>query len=418
MTLEYREHALHLDGVSLVGLAGEFGTPLYVTSQAALRRAASELDAALAGPTPHLICYAVKANPTLAVIQTFAQMGMGADVTSGGELYRALRAGVPAEKIVYSGVGKTPGEMRQALEANIRALHVESEDEVHTLAGVAGDMGQVARVALRVNPEVDPRTHPHIATGQRDSKFGVARGQVEAVVGLVRDRPALQLCGLSMHIGSQITDLEPFRQAAGQVVALARRLIEEGDALEYVDLGGGLGVRYRDEERPPVIGEWAGVLRDAMGDLPLMLLVEPGRALVAEASVLLMRVLAIKRAASKTFVVVDAGMNDFLRPVLYEAHHPIWAVERGEDRPERRVDVVGPVCESTDVIARGRMMRLPRRGDLLAVLKVGAYGISMASNYNSRLRPAEVMIGEDGQVRLIRERERQADLVRQERLLR
>lgn len=416
MTLNYHDNILHSAAFPLTGLAERFGTPLYVYNQHQFIRAVRQLDGGLAGPTPHLICYAIKANPTLAVIQTFARLGLGADITSGGELYRALQAGIPANQIVYSGVGKTPNEMRQALEANIRSFHVESAGELQTLGEVAASMGRVATVALRVNPDIDPHTHPHIATGLRDTKFGIPWDQVTEMVEEIQRMPPLKLCGLSVHIGSQITKLGPFEQAAERLVALARELLFAGVPLDYLDLGGGLGVRYQDETPPPLV-EWGNALRSVMGGLPLTLLVEPGRALVAESGILVTRVLNVKQSVSRTFVVVDAGMNDFLRPILYGVHHPIWPVEPHSDAPERMVDIVGPVCESTDVFARDQSLPLPRPGDLLAVLHAGAYGSSMASNYNSRCRPAEVMITEDGESRLIRTRETYADLMKCESLL-
>ena len=270
-------------------------------------------------------------------------------------------------------------------------------------------------MALRINPDVDPHTHPHIATGLRDTKFGLPWEQAPALVTRIRSLSALRLCGLSTHIGSQIVELEPFRQAAARVVELARDLLAGGFPLEYIDLGGGLGVPYQGET-PPTLAVWGRALREATGDLPLTLVTEPGRSLVADAGILLTRVLFVKRAGRKTFVVVDAGMNDLLRPMLYGAYHPIWPVARRAEMPEEVVDVVGPVCESTDVLARGRSLPLPRPGDLLAVLQAGAYGNSMASNYNSRPRPAEVMIVGEGEVRLIRARETYEDLVRGELL--
>jgi diaminopimelate decarboxylase len=405
-----------VEPVSLPALADQFGTPLYVYHQPALIDAARALDLSLAGPTPHLICYALKANPTLAVIQTFARLGLGADVTSGGELFRARRAGVSPEKIVFSGVGKTPAEMAQALDAGIRALHVESEGELSTLAEIATQRGEIAPIALRVNPDVDPRTHPHIATGLRESKFGLPWESIPALVAQIRSTPSLRLVGLSVHIGSQIVEPGPFREAAVRVTALSRDLLTQGVALEYLDFGGGLAVCYEDES-PPTLAEWGSALRAALDDLPLALLVEPGRSLVANAGLLLTRVLAIKRHPDKNFVVVDAGMNDLLRPALYDAYHPIVSVTPRRDAPEEHVDVVGPVCESTDALAHARLLSMPQPGDLLAVLQTGAYGSSMASNYNSRPRPAEVMILANGEPCLIRTRESHADLVRGESLL-
>ncbi len=416
MSFVYTQDRLCVGQVALADLATQFGTPLYVYDQNALIEAASRLDAALAGPTPHLVCYAIKANPSLAIIQTFARMGFGADVTSGGELHRALLAKIPAVQIVYSGVGKTAAEMAQALEGGIRAFHIESEQEIGTLSGIAASMGQTASVGLRVNPDIDPQTHPHIATGLRDAKFGLPWERIPALVDRVRDHPTLQLHGLSVHIGSQITDIAPFQKAAMRVAELASDLLASGIPLTYIDAGGGLGVRYQ-AEMPPTLAQWAGILRQTLSGLSLELLVEPGRALVAGAGVLVTRVLAIKEGATKTFVIVDAGMNDLLRPMLYDAYHPILPVERDDSRPARVIDIVGPVCESTDVLARERHLPLPIPGELLAIMQAGAYGMSMASNYNSRTRAVEVMVMQGGHVHLSRTRETYDDLVRGESLL-
>lgn len=416
MTLEYQAGWLHLDGHSLTGLANRFGTPLYAYSQSDMIEAARAIDTALAGPTPHLACYAVKANPSLAVIQTFARVGLGADVTSGGELFRALKAGIPAEKIVFSGVGKTADELRQALEAGVHALHVETESELATLNDIAVGLGLVAPVALRINPDVDPHTHPKIATGLGENKFGLPWTEIPRIVADVRARPGLRLAGLSMHIGSQITWLDAFQEAAGLVAGMAKDLLAEGMGLDYLDFGGGIGVRYGDET-PPSPAEWAGTLREALGGLPLGLLAEPGRALVAGAGVLLTRVVSVKHTPTKTFVIIDAAMNDLIRPMLYDAYHPIWPVEEQADAPVEPVDIVGPVCETTDTFARERPMALPRAGDLLAILHAGAYGMSMASNYNSRRRAAEVLITSGGEAHLARARETFEDLTRGETLL-
>jgi len=416
LALDYQDGRLSLDGLSLEALAADFGTPLYVYSQAAMIDAAQQVDTALAGPTPHLVCYALKANPSLAVIQTFARLGLGADVTSGGELFRALRAGVPAAKVVFSGVGKTPAELRAALDSGIRALHVETEGELAALNAIAGELGRPAPIALRINPDVDPHTHPKIATGMSENKFGLPWGEVLRIVEDIRKMPGLRLVGLSMHIGSQITRLDGFQEAARLVASLAADLLSAGVALEYLDFGGGIGVRYADET-PPSPAEWAGALRAVLGDLPLGLLAEPGRSLVAGSGVLITRVTGIKRTPAKTFVILDAAMNDLIRPMLYDAYHSIDPVLQRPGAPVEPVDIVGPVCETTDTFARGRDLPLPEPGDLLAIRQVGAYGMSMASNYNSRPRAAEVMITADGAALPIRDRETYDDLVRGERLL-
>lgn len=416
MPLAYQDNSLVLDGLSLSALADKFGTPLYVYSQATMTDAARQIDAALAGPTPHHVHYALKANPSLAVVQTFARLGLGADVTSGGELFRALRAGIPADRVVFSGVGKTTDEMRQALMVGVRALHVESEGELEMLGRVAARLNRTASVALRVNPDVDPHTHPKIATGLSENKFGLPWGDIPRIVEGIRQTPALRLAGLSMHIGSQITRLDVFQEAARRVADLARDLLAGGLALDYLDFGGGIGVRYADET-PPSPAEWAAALRESLGDLPLGLLVEPGRALVAEAGVLVARVLGVKRTPAKVFVILDAAMNDLIRPMLYDAYHPIWLVTQRPGLDPQPVEIVGPICETTDTFARNRPLALPQPGDLLAVLQAGAYGMSMASNYNSRPRAAEVLVDTDGQPRLIRARETFDDLIRGETLL-
>jgi len=410
LALDYQGGLLHLDGLSLAALADQFGTPLYVYSQAAMIDAARQVDTALAGPTPHLVCYALKANPSLAIIQTFARLGLGADVTSGGELFRALRAGVPAGKIVFSGVGKTRDELHQALEAGVRALHVETESELAVLSEIAAGRGRPAPIALRINPDVDPHTHPKIATGMSDSKFGLPWGDVPRIVREILSRPGLRLVGLSMHIGSQITYLDAFQEAARLVTGMAASLLEDGAALDYLDFGGGIGVRYADET-PPSLAEWAAALREVLGGLPLALLAEPGRSLVAESGLLIARVTGIKQTPKKTFVILDAAMNDLIRPMLYDAYHPIDPVRRRPGAAIRPVDVVGPVCETTDTFARGRALALPEPGDLLVIRQAGAYGMSMASNYNSRPRAAEVLITPDGDARLIRLRETYDDLI-------
>lgn len=416
MVARYAGQALQIDDIAATDLAARYGTPLYVMSQRFMLEQARRLEAALRGPTPHLACYAVKANPTLAVIQTFARAGLGADVTSGGELYRALRAGVPGEQIVFSGVGKTRDELVAALDAGVMATQVESLDEVRMLDQIAEERRQIAAVGVRVNPEIDPHTHPGIATGQAGSKFGIAWDMIQEAISTIQASPHLRLRGLSAHAGSQITEIGVFEQVAEKLAGLAREVVGEGGDLDYVNFGGGLAVCYQDE-RVPKVEEWAGALRRAMGDLRLRLVVEPGRWLVAEAGVLLARVVAVKQNVDKHVVVVDAGMNDLLRPALYGSYHPIWPAERDDSQPEIVADIAGPVCESSDVVGRERTIRRPRQGDVLAILCAGAYGSSMGSNYNSRRRPAEVLIRADGVVRVIRDRETYGDLVRGEKLL-
>ncbi len=416
MSLVYRTDVLTLAGISLIRLAGQFGTPLYVYSQGVMQDTARTVNAALTGSTPHLICYAVKANPNLAVIQTFARMGIGTDVTSAGELARARHAGVPPQQIVFSGVGKTPEEMRQAVNLGVKGIHVESDFEIAMLAEIASASGTEVPIALRVNPDIDPQTHPHIATGLRSAKFGIPWQEIGLAISTLRQHPGLRLAGISMHIGSQVMAVGPFREAARRLAGIARELLSAGERLEYIDFGGGVGVHY-DDECPPDPSEWGAALRGALGDLPLALVVEPGRLLVASAGVLLTRVLGVKRSGGRTFVIVDAGMNDLLRPALYGAFHPIVPVQLRPDEPDEPVDIVGPVCETTDAFARDRLLPVPRQGDYLAILQAGAYGSSMASTYNSRRRPAEVMITADRRCHLIRARDELVDLYRGEYLL-
>jgi len=416
MDLSYIDQTLHFEEVSLETLADEFDTPLYVYNQPALMRAAQAMDLALVGRTPHLICYAVKANPSLAIIQAFAQQGFGADVTSGGELHRALKAGIRPECIVFSGVGKTATEVRLGLEAGIRAFHIESAWELEMIQHKAEISSAIVPLALRVNPDVDAHTHPSITTGIHETKFGIAWEAIPELVAAIQSTPSIQLVGLSMHIGSQITEIEPFREAAGRLAGLARDLLNNGIELGYLDFGGGLGARYLNET-PPSFAEWGQTLRQVLGDLPLELVVEPGRALIAEMGVLITRVLGIKQTPRKTFVITDAGMTDLIRPMLYGAYHPIWPVRQRQDAPEKIVDVVGPVCETTDTLAKDRALPLSEPGDLLAILHVGAYGAAMASNYNSRPRAAEVMVKQDGSAQLIRSRETYEDMTRNEFML-
>ena len=410
--------ALRLDGLPLAALARQFGTPLYVYSQQAMLAALAAYQRALAGRA-HLLCFAMKANPSLAVLQTFARAGCGFDIVSGGELQRVLAAGGEASRVVFSGVGKTRAEMREALRAGVRCFNVESAAELEVLSQVAVDTGCTAPVSLRVNPDVDAGTHPYISTGLKDNKFGIAHDQALATYRRAAALPGLQVVGIDCHIGSQITQVEPYLDALERLLDLVEAVEAAGIAIEHIDLGGGLGIRY-ENETPPQADELVGRLLqriDARGHGQRELLLEPGRSLVGNAGVLLTEVLYLKPGAGeadKHFCIVDAAMNDLMRPALYQA----WmAIEPCLDRnsPRTRWDVVGPVCESGDWLGRGRELAL-QQGDVLAVLSAGAYGMSMASNYNSRARAAEVLIV-DGQPLLIRERERIQDLFAQDRLL-
>jgi diaminopimelate decarboxylase len=401
---------LRCDGVSLPEAAREHGTPLYVYSRAGIERAFRAYEAAFA-PVPHRICYAVKANGNGAILRLLAGLGAGADIVSGGELLAARRAGFPPERIVFAGVGKTEAEIALGLDHGIGEWNAESEDEIARIGAAAAARGQVARVSLRVNPDIDARSHPYISTGLREAKFGVAIGLAPAILRRARERAGVEVVGVQCHIGSQITDLEPLAAAARALADLSRQLLGEGFPLRTIDLGGGLGVSYDGKGTPDASGLASAVL-PAVEKLPLTLVLEPGRSLVAVSGVLLTRVLYVKGGPEKKFVVVDAGMNDLLRPALYGAFHRVEPVApRG--RPAELVDVVGPVCETSDFLARRRELERPEPGDLLAVRDAGAYAFAMSSNYNMRPRAAEALV-EGGRVRLIRRRETFDDLVRTE----
>ena len=413
--LERRDGRLYLDGHDLEALAGRFGTPLYVYSRAAMREAAAAYLRALAG-RPHLLCYAMKANSSLAVLQTFAQAGLGFDIVSGGELARVLAAGGDPAKVVFSGVGKTPAEMRAALEAGVKCFNVESLTELRRLSEVASQAGRRAAVSLRVNPDVDARTHPYISTGLKGNKFGIAHEQAVEAYRLAASLPGLQVTGIDCHIGSQITRIEPYLDALDRLLDLVEAVEAQGIPLHHVDLGGGLGITYTDEQPPDASALVAAMLArlDARGHGAREVLLEPGRSLVGNAGVLLTEVLVLKPGEAKNFCIVDAAMNDLVRPAMYEA----WmGIEPCRARPEPALtwDVVGPVCESGDWLGRDRALAVAE-GDVLAVLSAGAYGMCMASNYNTRPRAAEVLV--DGTaVHLVRARESVSALFRDERLL-
>ncbi len=411
-TLNRIDGALHVEGVSLEALAARFGTPLYVYSRAALETAWQAYADAFAG-TPHLVCYAVKANSSLALLNLFARLGSGFDIVSGGELARVLAAGGDPGKVVFSGVGKTAEEMRTALQAGILCFNVESESELHRLDRVAGEMGKRAPVSFRVNPDVDPKTHPYISTGLKENKFGVAIADAPRLYRLAAGLPHLDVVGIDCHIGSQLTDLSPLADAADRVLALVDALAAEGIALHHIDLGGGIGIRYRDET-PPDLAAYGGVLARKFAGRREKLLLEPGRSLVGNAGLLLARVEYLKPGEDKNFAIVDAAMNDLMRPALYEAWHDIVTV-RPRETAARRYDIVGPICETGDFLGFARDMAI-EEGDLLALLSAGAYGMSMASNYNSRPRAAEVLVDKN-EFHLIRERESLNTMMVGERLV-
>ena len=441
----YLNNQLHAEQVPLADIAARFGTPCYVYSRAALTDSFRQFTDALHG-REHLICYAVKANSNLAILNVFARLGAGFDIVSGGELQRVLAAGGDARKVVFSGVGKSAAEMRMALDAGILCFNVESAAELERLSEVAGSMGKTAPVSLRVNPDVDPKTHPYISTGLKQNKFGVAYGEAVALYRKARGLSHLRITGVDCHIGSQLTETGPFIAAAEKILLLVDALAAEGIPLEHIDLGGGLGIRYRDET-PPAISDYVAALLDALRWRSEKLILEPGRVLVGNAGVLLTRVEYLKHGDEKNFAVIDAAMNDLMRPALYDAFHEILPVCRqpsggttshstkpasgqvaGYPQPspacgggnEREMqssiyEVVGPICETGDFIGHARNLSIAPQA-LLAVLSAGAYGMSMSSNYNTRPRAAEVIV--DGHsMHLVRERETVAQLYAGEKLI-
>ena len=387
----YKGGLLAAEDVDLTALADEVGTPFYCYSTATLERHFSVFDAALEG-LDHTICYAVKANSNLAVIATLARKGAGADVVSGGELDRALAAGVVPEKIVFSGVGKTAEEMVQALDAGISQLNVESEPELEMLSGVAADKGTVAPVAIRINPDVDAKTHEKITTGRAENKFGIDWDRAGEIYAKARDLPGIDAGGIAVHIGSQLTDLEPYRNAYARLKEVALDLRDQGHDIRRLDLGGGLGIPYDDEQAPPP-SDYGAMVREIISDLDCHVTVEPGRLIAGNAGVLVTRVLYVKKGATRRFVIVDAAMNDLIRPTLYDAYHAVVSVKEPVDGGEQSlVDVVGPVCETGDTFGVARHLPAVMPGDLLAIRSAGAYGAVMASTYNGRPLVPEVLV--------------------------
>ncbi|GIW42903.1 MAG: diaminopimelate decarboxylase [Candidatus Binatia bacterium] len=406
----WKSNELYVEGVSLAEIARQVGTPTYVYSRSALEERFTALSKSLES-TRHLICYSVKANSNLAVLRTFARLGSGFDIVSAGELYRVQCAGGSLSSVVYSGVGKTEDEVRAALKAGILFFNAESLAELELLERVAAERGQQAPVALRINPDVDPKTHPYIATGLRKSKFGIPMSHALEAYDYARRFCHLRIVGLDCHIGSQLTDLAPFRDALERIRGLWERLCKAGYEIQYIDVGGGLGIRYRDEN-PPSFADYADVLTRSLQPFAGTVVLEPGRSLVGNAGALLTRVQYLKNSGEKNFVIVDAAMNDLIRPSLYGAYQEIVPVFARPGEPVT-VDVVGPVCESGDFLARDRSLPAVRPGDLLAVMSAGAYGFVMASNYNARPRAAEVLVDGD-RFSVVRARETYADLTRGE----
>ncbi|MEP7296042.1 MAG: diaminopimelate decarboxylase [Burkholderiales bacterium] len=413
--LAFRADALFIEDCPVADLARRFGTPLYVYSRAAMLSALGAYQRALVG-RDHLVCYAMKANSTLAVLQTFAQAGCGFDIVSGGELERVLAIGVPASKIVFSGVGKTRAEMKRALEVGVMCFNVESEAELGVLSQVATGVGETARVSLRINPDVDAGTHPYISTGLKGNKFGIAHERALACYVQAAALPGLEVVGIDCHIGSQITEIGPYLDALDRLLDLVDSIEARGIKIHHLDLGGGLGITYTDETPPSAEALVKSLLEriDARGHGHRKIMFEPGRSLVGNAGVLVSEVLYVKPGEQKNFCIVDAAMNDLMRPAMYEAWMRIVACEL-RDEPEMICDVVGPICESGDWLGRDRALAV-HAGDFVAVLSAGAYGMSMASNYNTRGRAAEVMVS-GAQAWLIRDREQVTDLFRGEHLL-
>ena len=414
----YKDGLLFAEEISLTDLAARVGTPCYVYSRGAIEEAWRSYDEAFGG-RDHLVCFAVKANSNIAVLNILARMGSGFDIVSVGELERVLRAGGKAENVVFSGVGKTEAEMHRALEAGIGCFNVESEQELYRLNEVAGAMGAVARVSLRVNPDVDPKTHPYISTGLKESKFGIPIDQAGPIYENARTLENIQLMGIASHIGSQLTSIDPFIDALERVLALVGELSDAGIELKWLDLGGGLGVRYYDEQ-PPEPSRLVVSLMDRLQEMGsryqrMRVILEPGRSIVGNAGVLLTRAEYLKPTETKSFVVVDAAMNDLMRPALYDAWQDIVPVNKDLDRELALYDVVGPVCESGDFLGRNRELHVAS-GDLLAVMSSGAYGAVMSSNYNTRPRAAEVMV-DGNQFHIIRRRETVDDLLAPETVL-
>lgn len=398
---EYRNNSLHAEQVAVSAIAAAVGTPCYVYSRAALEAHWQAFDSAF-GSHPHLICYAVKANSNLAVLNVLAKLGAGFDIVSQGELERVLRAGGDPAKIVFSGVGKQRAEMARALAVGVHCFNVESEVEIDVLNEVAGSLGKIAHISLRVNPDVDAQTHPYISTGLKQNKFGIDIDRALAVYQHAASLPNLKITGIDCHIGSQLTTVTPFLDALDKVLERIDRLAEQGIHIEHLDIGGGLGVRYRDET-PPSPQEYVGKLLEKLGDRPLKILMEPGRAIAANAGILVTQVQLLKSTEVKHFAVVDAAMNDLIRPSLYGAWQNIIAVTPNVQAEKQTYDIVGPVCETGDFLGKDRELAIAP-GDLLAVCSAGAYGFVMSSNYNTRNRAAEIMVDGD-HFHIVRRRE-------------
>ena len=406
----YRDDELYCENIPVRKIAREVGTPCYIYSHETLSRHFTVFDGAFRG-MPHLTCYSVKANGNLAILGLFADLGGGADIVSGGELFRARQAGIPADRIVYSGVGKTNAEIDYALRERILMFNIESDQELDSIDQRAAALNTKAGIALRVNPDVDPKTHPYISTGLKKNKFGIDIEQALRAYERARNLKHVEILGIDCHIGSQLTDVAPFVEALKRLKLLVGRLEQIGIRIRYLDLGGGLGISY-NEETPPLPRDYARAVVDELGELRCTLILEPGRVIVGNAGLLVTQVLYTKKTPSKEFIIVDAGMNDLIRPSLYGSYHDIQPVNK-KPRESRVVDVVGPICESSDFLARERSLPAMQSGELLAVMSAGAYCFSMSSNYNARTRAAEVLVRDD-RYHVARARESWEDLIRGE----
>lgn len=407
---QYKGEELYCEEVPVRFIAEKVGTPCYIYSQATLSHHFTTFDSAFAD-VAHLVCYSVKANSNIAILRLFASMGGGVDIVSGGELYRALKAGIAPERIVYSGVGKTVEEIDFALREKILMFNIESTQELEQINLRAEKMNVVAPISLRVNPDIDPKTHPYISTGMKENKFGISIGDAPGAYEKAKSLKNIEILGLDCHIGSQLTDVAPFVDALKRLRSLIEELMQAGVHIRYLDLGGGLGIVY-DHEAPPHPHEYARAILQQLGDIDCTLIFEPGRVIVGNGGLLVTKVLYTKRTPAKNFVIVDGAMNDLIRPSLYGSYHFVQEVSKSREETEI-VDVVGPICESGDFLARDRSMPMPAQGDYLAVMSAGAYGFSMSSNYNSRRRASEVMV-RGGEYSVIRQRETWEDLVRLE----
>ena len=404
---QYKNEQLYVEDLPVKQLAEEFGTPLYIYSRATLERHWHAFDSAL-GEHPHLICYAVKANSNIGILNVMAKLGSGFDIVSQGELERVLAAGGEASKVVFSGVAKSRAEIMRALEVGIRCFNVESIAELHRINQIAGEMGKVAPISLRVNPDVDAHTHPYISTGLKENKFGVSVDEAREVYKLAATLPHVKITGMDCHIGSQLTELQPFLDATDRLIRLMEQLKEDGITLKHLDLGGGLGVTYTDET-PPHPSDYAAALLNKLKDYKdLEIILEPGRAIAANAGILVAKVQYLKSNESRNFAITDTGMNDMIRPALYEAYMNIIEIDRTLEREKAIYDVVGPVCETSDFLGKQRELAIAE-GDYIAQRSAGAYGASMSSNYNSRPRTAEVLVDGD-KAHLIRRRENLSEL--------